>query len=198
MIRPFLALWALLTLGGGTGCRSAETDPSMDTISRFLHQQVALARTPSVQYRFVGPDSVLFRHEEGVADLASGTTVSPATMYSGFSVTKTFTALAILQLAEQGALHLDDPAADHLPDFPYPREITVRQLLTHSAGIPNPIPLSWVHLREAHPSFSAETFFRPLFARHNRVKAGPNERFGYSNLGYVLLGRVIEQVSGLG
>ena len=168
----------------------------MVSARQVLTEQVVAARTPAVQYRFVGPDTVIFRHDEGLADVPRGVPVSSATTYNGFSVTKTFTAMAILQLAEQGALALDRPAAEYLPDFPYSSEITIRHLLTHSAGIPNPIPLSWIHLREEHSSFDRDEFFQALFERHRRTRASPNTRFGYSNLGYVLLGRIIEQVSG--
>jgi D-alanyl-D-alanine carboxypeptidase len=168
----------------------------MQSASQVLTEQVVAGKTPAVQYRFVGPDNVLFRHDEGLSDVLKGAPVSSATTYNGFSVTKTFTATAILQLAEQGALDLDRPAAAYLPDFPYTSEITIRHLLTHSAGIPNPIPLSWIHLREEHSSFDRDEFFQALFERHRKTKARPNARFGYSNLGYVLLGQIIEQVSG--
>jgi D-alanyl-D-alanine carboxypeptidase len=168
----------------------------MTAVPRILNEHVAAAGTPAVQYRFVSPDSVLFRHDEGLADVVNGVPVSSATTYNGFSVTKTVTAAAILQLAERGALSLDRPAASYLPDFPYPGDITLRHLLAHSAGIPNPVPLSWIHLREEHESFDRDEFFRAIFDRHDKAKARPNTRFRYSNLGYVLLGRIIEQVSG--
>jgi D-alanyl-D-alanine carboxypeptidase len=168
----------------------------MSSTARLLHDQVARGTTPAVQYRFVAPDSVLVRFDQGLADIAAGTPVSDATTYHGFSVTKTLTALAILQLAERGALRLDDPAADHLPEFPYPPDISLRHLLTHSAGIPNPVPLSWVHLAEEHATFDRDAFFRDVFTRHGSVKGPPNARFAYSNLGYVLLGQVIERVTG--
>jgi D-alanyl-D-alanine carboxypeptidase len=149
-----------------------------------------------VQYRFVSPDSVLFRHDEGLADVIRRVPVSRATTYNGFSVTKTFTAAAILQLVERGALTLDQSAARFLPDCPYSAGIAIRHLLSHSAGIPNPVPLNWIHLREEHACFDRDEFFRAVFGRHYKVKAKPNVRFGYSNLGYVLLGRIIEQLSG--
>jgi D-alanyl-D-alanine carboxypeptidase len=170
----------------------------MESASHVLTDQVRAGSTPAVQYRFVGPDSVLFRHDEGLADVVRRVPVSRATTYAGFSVTKTVTAAAIVQLVERGALTLDDSAAHYVSDFPYPPEITVRHLLTHSAGIPNPIPLSWIHLRDEHASFDRDAFFRVIFDRNRKVKAVPNARFGYSNLGYVLLGRIIEQISGRG
>jgi CubicO group peptidase (beta-lactamase class C family) len=94
-------------------------------------------------------------------------------------------------------LELEQPVKRYLPDFPYSLEITVRQLLSHSAGIPNPIPLSWIHLTNEHSSFDRNKFFRDVFAKNRKTKSAPNEKFAYSNLGYVLLGQLIEKVSGL-
>jgi D-alanyl-D-alanine carboxypeptidase len=191
---PIIAV-SLAAIGSTIGCRPYPSGPQMQSASDVLHEQVAAGRTPAVQYRFVGPDSVLFRYDEGMADVASGISVSNTTTYNGFSVTKTFTAVAILQLSERGDLDLDRPAADYLPDFPYSGQITVRHLLTHTAGIPNPIPLSWIHLEDEHGTFDRDEFFGSVFAKHPKVRASPNTRFGYSNLGYVLLGQIIEKVS---
>jgi len=185
---------ALMLIPACTG-RGSET--LMEAASKVLHDQVEAGRTPAVQYRFFSADSILLSHDDGHADVAKGIPVSSRTTYNAFSVTKTFTAAAILQLVERGALALDRSAAHYLPDFPYSSEITIRHLLTHSAGLPSPIPLSWIHLREEHASFDRDEFFQATFARHPGAKADPNARFGYSNLGYVLLGRIIEEVSGL-
>jgi D-alanyl-D-alanine carboxypeptidase len=144
-------------------CGPTNPEKLMTSAPHILNEHVAVARTPAVQYRFVSSDSVLFRHDEGLADVVNGVRVSSATTYNGFSVTKTFTAAAILQLAERGALSLDRPAAHYLRDFPYSEDITIRHLLVHSAGIPNPIPLSWIHLREEHDSFDRDEFFRAIF-----------------------------------
>jgi D-alanyl-D-alanine carboxypeptidase len=180
----------------GTACGSMDADPDVHPVAEALHDEVASGRTPAVQYRFFSADSVLFSYDEGLADIARGRTVGPGTTYNGFSVTKTVTALAVLQLAEQDKLNLDHPAAGYLPEFPYSWEITIRQLLSHSAGIANPIPLRWTHLLEEHDSFDEQAFFRDVFAMHPRIRTKPNARFAYSNLGYVLLGQIIENVSG--
>jgi D-alanyl-D-alanine carboxypeptidase len=163
----------------------------------FLETQIASGRTPAVQYRFVSADSIVFRHDGGLADVQQRIPVTDVTAYNGFSITKTFTAVAVLQLVERGEVVLDRPAADYVSDFPYPSDITVRQLLTHSAGLPNPLPLRWTHLAHEHETFDRDGFFRPLFTEHHRVKSSPNERFAYSNFGYVLLGQLIERVSGM-
>ncbi len=70
-------------------------------------------------------------------------------------------------------------------------------MLNHSAGIPNPIPLSWVHLEKDHKSFNRSKFFNSIFSDNSKVKYKPNQKYAYSNLGYVLLGRLIEKVSGV-
>ena len=100
-----------------------------------------------------------------------------------------------MQLAEQGTVDIDKSAANYIANFPYSEDITVRQLLTHTAGIPNPNPLPWIHLVKEHQEFDRDVFFNPIFEKHNKVKSIPNKKFAYSNLGYVLLGQLIEQVS---
>jgi D-alanyl-D-alanine carboxypeptidase len=165
-------------------------------VETALRREIERSRTPGLQYIHVSRDSVLFRFEAGLADVGKKAVVTRSTMFNGFSTTKTFTAVAILQLVERGMLQLDAPAASYLRTFPYHTNITIRHLLTHSSGIPNPIPLKWVHLVEAHPAFDRNAFFSAQYARHNKVKAPAGTRFGYSNLGYELLGEIIEAVSG--
>lgn len=169
----------------------------MHPAARVLHEEVAKGRTPGLQYLHFGADSIMFRYMDGVADVARRRRVERTTTFNGLSVTKTVTATAILQLVESGALELDRPAAECLPAFPYPDDITIRQLLTHAAGVPNPIPLRWTHGEAEHASFDRDAFFAREFAKHDRVKSAPNERFAYSNLGFQLLGQVIESVSGM-
>lgn len=168
----------------------------MHPAAQALHEQVVRGRTPGLQYLHFDRDSILFRFRDGVADVARHLPVGPATTFNGFSVTKTVTAVAVIQLGERGELSLDAPAVTYLTRFPYDRRITVRQLLTHSAGIPNPIPLRWTHPVEAHGTFDRDAFFRGVYAEHPRTRGGPNEKFAYSNLGYELLGELIEAVSG--
>lgn len=169
----------------------------MNTIDAFLNKQVRNGKTPSVQYVHFDRNDVIHRYLNGYADIDARRTVNERTTYNAFSVTKTFTALAVLQLAERSLLDIDSPVARYLPDFPYSAAITVEQLLTHSAGIPNPIPLKWIHSPEEHGSFERDDFFRAVFLEHNKTTSAPNAKYAYSNLGYVLLGQLIEKVSGL-
>lgn len=79
--------------------------------------------------------------------LPSGFKVDSHTTFNGYSITKTFTALAILQLVERSLISLDTPVRNYLPKTALPEEVTVKHLLTHTAGLANPLPLNWIHLR---------------------------------------------------
>ncbi|MCC3153593.1 serine hydrolase domain-containing protein [Hymenobacter sp. BT770] len=169
----------------------------MSEVNRILAQLVERNKTPSVQYVFFDKDSTIEHCQLGYADVSHQIPTTEQTTYHAYSVTKTFTALAILQLAEQQKLEIEQSARCYLPDFPYSPEITIKQLLTHSAGIPNPIPLNWIHLESEHTAFDRNAFFKKVFLQNSRLRSKPNDQFAYSNLGYVLLGQIIEQVSGL-
>src|SRR5690349_2407246 len=118
----------------------------MDAIENLLKKTVAQHRSPSVQYILFDKDKIIKEYSIGFADLSRNKNVNASTTYNAFSVTKTFTALAVLQLAETNGIDIEQPVEKYLTDFPYSSDITIRQLLSHSAGIPNPIPLNWIHL----------------------------------------------------
>ncbi len=188
LLIPFLVLIALLP-------SNTNSTDQMKQIESKLQALVDRDKTPSVQYLFFDQDSILASFSSGYSKVATQTEVDNETTYSAYSVTKTFTSLAILQLQEKGVLNIEDPVSKYLKDQPYGSKITIKQLMTHSAGIPNPLPLSWVHLQSEADSFNRNEFFESIFEEHNEVKSEPNEKFSYSNLGYVLLGQVIEEAS---
>ncbi len=169
----------------------------MESITDLLKHQVESNNSPAVQYAFFNDDSILFEFAHGWKNVKNREQADAGTTYNLFSITKTFTAVAILQLAQQGKLTLDKPASDYLPGFPYPNNITIRQLLNHTSGIPNPVPLKWIHLTEEQDSFDSKIFFDSLFSKHSKLSFAPGTKFAYSNLGYVLLGRIIEAVSSM-
>lgn len=150
--------------------------------------------TPGAAYVHFDRSRVIHERYAGVADVATQRPVDAQTSFHGFSVTKTMTALAVMQLVRAGRLDLDDPVRQHLPNMPYAENIRVRHLLTHTAGLPNPLPLSWVHAPDA--DFDRDAFFATVFAKHAKLRSKPGERCAYSNLGYVLLGQLIERSTG--
>lgn len=168
----------------------------MTPIARILEKEVSSGRTPSVQYYLFDKKNIIYECRFGLADIQAGKKLEENTTYNAFSVTKTFTALAVLQLAQNSFMKLDDPVIHYLPDFPYGREITIRHILNHSGGLPNPVPLSWIHLVGEHRAFDARAFFESIFKKHRKAKSKPGENFAYSNLGYVVLGQLIEKISG--
>lgn len=132
--------------------------------------------------------------------------VDPGTAYNWASITKTFTAIAILQLRDHGQLALDDPAVRYIPELRQVHDaygsidaITIRHLLTHSAGFRNPTwpwdcddaancdwqpfePTKWTQVAAMLP--------------YTHIAFTPGSRWSYSNLGYVFLGQIIERISG--
>lgn len=168
----------------------------MKKINDFLKDQVDNHKTPSVQYAFFDTNETIFASRYGVKNVSSGEAVDSATTYHLYSVTKTFTALAVLQLVQAGKVRLSDRIIQYIADFPYDSAITVEQLLSHTSGIPNPMPLKWIHLASEHRDFNHDAFFRDIFSKHAKLAFQPGAKFRYSNLGYVFLGQLIEKVSG--
>lgn len=170
---------------------------TMKNINDFLKDQVNNGNTPSIQYAFFDTESIIFELRYGLKDVKSKVPVDALTTYHLYSITKTFTALAVLQLAQERKVVLTEPVITYLPEFPYHRDVTVVQLLSHTAGIPNPMPLEWIHTAERHSAFKRDAFFVGVFKAHPRLDFLPGTEFKYSNLGYVILGQLVERISGL-
>jgi CubicO group peptidase (beta-lactamase class C family) len=134
-------------------------------------------------------DEVLFRGAYGPANMETATPNRVDTLFNAASVGKMFTGVAILALVDQGRISLDDPVTRWVPEFSGTaagRTITLRQLLSHTSGVGN-----WAAQFRPHVSQRAavETMTEPLIAE-------PGARMFYSNANYVLLGAVLEAVTG--
>lgn len=150
---------------------------------------------PGIQYLVVDKHQALFEFAGGWADIQNQRPMRLSTTLMAYSMTKTFTAVAILQLVQQEKLHLDEPISTYLPNCPYSDNITIRQLISHTAGIPNPIPLRWVHLAEEHEAFDEGIALAGVLRDKPKLSFKPGKRYAYSNIGYWLLGRIIEEVT---
>lgn len=137
----------------------------------------------------------IFRKSYGLANRAFDVPNADNTLYQLASVTKPFTALLIMMLQEEGKLKVDDLACDYLADCPLAwRSITIRQLLTHTSGIPNYSSLpDW---DETLDSRTYGTGGLVALVRELPLEFAPGEGYRYSNSGYNLLGTIIERVSG--
>jgi CubicO group peptidase (beta-lactamase class C family) len=142
----------------------------------------------------------------GQARNQTGPAIDADTAYNWASITKTMTAIAILQLRDRGLLSLDDPAVRYVPELrqvhdPYgPIDaITIRQLLTHSAGFRNP---TWPWDCDDPTNCDWQPFEPTQWAQvaamlpYTHIAFTPGSRWSYSNLGYVFLGQIIERLTG--
>lgn len=159
--------------------------------------QYVQSEVPGLQYIAVSADRVLFEFAGGWADIQGQKAMTLDTTLMAYSMTKTFTAVAILQLAEQKKLSLDDVIDRYLPNAAYHGHgITLRQLLNHTSGAPNPIPLRWVHLAAEDLSFNEAEALAAVLRDNPDLSFEPGRKYAYSNIGYWLLGKVVEQVTG--
>jgi CubicO group peptidase (beta-lactamase class C family) len=138
---------------------------------------------------------VIFAKGYGMADAEHFIANGPDTKYLMGSVTKQFTAAAILQLAEKKKLNLNDPIGKYLPDYPRPAadKVTIHHLLTHTSGIPG-----FTELPEFRSIYTKPSTHDEIVATFEDLplQFEPGSEWKYSNSGYFLLGMIIEKVSG--
>jgi CubicO group peptidase (beta-lactamase class C family) len=193
-----------------TGPKIGPTDEALsgaDDLEMKARVGEILNRHPAVGLAVgvVRDRSLAFFYGHGVADIASGTPVTEDTVFRIGLVTKTFTAIAVLQLWEQGLLDLDAPASDYLRAYKLvPAEVThrpatVRHLLTYTAGLPQAVYLS----RAFKPTVGEMVGFGqrvPTLAEFYRgelhLVAEPGAMHIYSNHSFATLGQIVEDVSG--
>jgi CubicO group peptidase (beta-lactamase class C family) len=137
--------------------------------------------------------AVAYMHSYGLADVEAREPATPETDYRLASLTKQFTATAIMLLAKDGRLSYDQKVIDLLPGFPaYARDVTVRQLLTHTSGL-------WAYEDFVPDSATVQVHDRDvlqLIGRADSTYFPPGSAFRYSNTGYALLSLIVERVSG--
>jgi CubicO group peptidase (beta-lactamase class C family) len=139
---------------------------------------------------------VVFLGAVGMADLELDVPLSPGMVFEIGSITKQFTAAAIMMLAEEGKLSVDDPITKHLPEYPaYGDGITIEHLLSHTSGIVSytgiPGYMESNVQRDVTPDELIDVF------KDLPVEFAPGERWAYNNSGYILLGAIVEAASGM-
>jgi D-alanyl-D-alanine carboxypeptidase len=171
---------------------AAELVARLDSIARAAVADPAL---PGLSVAVAQGDRILLASGYGLANLAAGDSVRSTTIFRSGSVTKQFTAAAIMRLAEEGRLSLDDEITRFLPEFPTQgHRVTVRHLLNHTSGIRSYTGLGLPWISRVAEDLSQEQIVA-LF-RDEPFDFAPGERFRYNNSGYFLLGTIIERVSG--
>jgi CubicO group peptidase (beta-lactamase class C family) len=169
---------------------SLETQQSIDRIAR---QSLIQMGAPSASVAVVKDGQIAYVNAYGSARLDPLTAARAEMRYSIGSISKQFTATAILMLAEQGKLSLDDPVSKYLPDLTRAKEVTIRQLLSHTSGYQDYWPQDYVPPLMLQP-ISAQKIL-DLWAR-KPLDFDPGSKWQYSNTNYVIAGLIVEKVSG--
>lgn len=164
------------------------------TIDTIVEQVLTETAAPSVSLALVKDGRVAYVKAYGNARLDPTTPARPEMHYSIGSVSKQFLAAAILLLAEDGKLSLDDPVARYLPDLTRANEVTIRELLSHTSGYQDYYPLDYVAPFMLKPVTASEILDR--WAR-KPLDFEPGTRWQYSNTNFVAAGSIVERLTGM-
>jgi CubicO group peptidase (beta-lactamase class C family) len=195
----FCAALSLLVFSTALGSQSA---PDWTNLRRFFRQQVADAGIVGASLVIVRDGKVEAEEYAGYQDNATKRPVDRDTIYHWASITKTFTGIAIMQLRDRGLLTLDDPAVKYLPEiraihnpFGDVSQITIRRLMSHTAGLRSST-WPWGGDKPWHPFEPAEWSQLVAMFPYTELLFEPGTQYRYSNPGIILLGRIIETLSG--
>jgi len=205
-IQPFAAAVCITLRATSASPAAAQLPPGFDgawarTAAQW-RSEAAARGVVGASLGLVQAGELVRLETHGMADLATSRAVDEETLYHWASITKTFTALSILQLRDRGLLSLDDPVVKYVPElrevynpFGSMEGITLRHLLSHSAGFRGGT-WPWSEGEAWEPYEPTEWSQLVAMMPYTRILFEPGSRFSYSNPGIIFLGRVIEKVTG--
>jgi len=167
--------------------------PTVDMLMKGLYSSLDGKAVPGAAVLVSKDGKVIYQNGFGYADIEKKEVVQPDTKFRIGSITKQFTASAILKLQEEGKISVTDKLSKFIPDFPRGNEVTIHHLLTHTSGI---------HSYTAKPDFidkvTTPITEEALIAsfKNDPFDFSPGEKWQYNNSGYFLLGYIIGKVSG--
>lgn len=166
-------------------------------LDNYLSKHLQEESFPGIQYVIFDSEKLQHKFSGGMAQIDTKKKMHSYSVLNVFSTTKIITAIAILQLAQDGQLSLDDKLVKHFPTIPY-KNVTIRHVLSHSSGIPDPfIGNYYIHWSDEHASYDSDALLTSVLKENDTLKFNPGEEISYSNLGYAILGKIIENISGL-
>jgi D-alanyl-D-alanine carboxypeptidase len=195
----FIPCWILIALlpaglllgqeGGGTPSRF-----NLSEIDAYVARQVEKKGLVGLSVAIMRDGDIVFAKGYGRRSLEPALPVEPNTSFAVGSVTKQFTCACILLLAEEGQLSVHDRVAKYFPQLTRSGDITLLDLMNHTAGYPDYYPLDFLDRRMLRPIGQSE-----LLGQYagGKLDFDPGSRYSYSNTGYILLGGVVEKVTGL-
>ena len=198
-----LALLALAVTGGAASAQRGGAEPrAWSAFTTAFDAFVAAEGVAGGGAVLMRDGRIVARHDVGLADVEAGQAADSATIYHWGSITKTLTAIGIMQLRDRGLVSLDDPITRWVPElrqlhnpFGSMDAITLRQLLSHSAGFQDP---TWPYGEGKAWEPFEPTRWEQLVSMmpYQEVRFAPGSRFGYSNPAFIYLARVIESITG--
>ena len=187
--RPFL----LILVAGSLFAPTFAAEPSFEESATQRLREVTAGDTSGAAVLVARDGKIVFQGGFGFADIEKKTPITPETRFRIGSISKQFTAAAVLRLAEQGKLSLDDTLDKYFPDFPHGGEVKLRLLLTHTSGL---------HSYTDKPDFIGRVK-EPIepaklieWFKNDPPDFAPGKGFHYNNSAYFLLGEIVAKVSG--
>jgi D-alanyl-D-alanine carboxypeptidase len=193
-MKIFFRLWVAI-LASLVSAQTSKISPDLAAkIDAIAEHEVTAREVPSASIAVVQHGEIVYLKTYGKARLDPPVAARPEMRYSIGSVSKQFTATAILMLAEKGKLSLDDPVSRYVPDLTRGNEVTIRELLSHTSGYQDYWPQDYV------PPF----MLKPVTAREimdqwarKPLDFDPGTQWQYSNTNFVIAGVIIEKASGM-
>lgn len=199
---PLCAVSLLFAPAPVSGQTSDGFEEAWADLASYFRERLAEEGVVGASLAFVQDGAVLGHETYGLADRSTGRAVDERTIYHWASITKTLTGIAILQLRDRGLVRLDDPIVHYVPElrdvhdpFGDGTEITLRHLLSHSAGFRGST-WPWGGDQPWHPHEPTDWEQLAAMIPYTEVEFEPGTQYGYSNPGIVFLGQVIERVTG--
>ena len=192
-VRKCGALLVCMTLGLVAAAQTAtqSANPQIDQIAHDILNQTGV---PSASIAVVKDGKLYYVNAYGKADLEKNEPATPSMRYSIGSISKQFTAAAILMLQEQGKLSVDDKVAKFLPDLTRADEVTIRELLSHTSGYSDYWPQDYVMPGMLKPT-TAEQIIDDWAKKP--LDFDPGTKWQYSNTNYVIAGVIVEKAAGM-
>lgn len=201
-VRPTLSRREALFLAGGALAAAAvpavpPTAPASAgwrTVDPLAEQLIADRLSPGLSLSVMRDGRIVRSLGVGLANIETGTPVTPESVFHVGSITKQFTGAAIALLAEDGKLSVDDKLARFLPLFPRAGEISLRQMLTHTSGLGNYTNMASpeAFAQAARADYGNEALLAAMAATNPLYTSEPGTAWAYSNTAYVLLGLVVQ------
>ncbi len=173
------------------------TDQKLIASSEQFFRQTLLRSRFNGAIMVTRAGKIIFEQYNGLKEITRGLPIDSTTAFHLASVSKTFTAMAVLKLWEEGVLDIDQPVANYLLNFPF-KQITVRNLLNHRSGLPNYLHfvenLGW----DSKRVLSNQDLLDLMVLKSHQLRTGrPNAYFDYCNTNYAMLALIVEKVSNL-